>query len=204
MMIFQRIFGKIVEKEVFLIVGLGNPGREYRQNRHNIGFRAIDHLAQVWGIPLGNVRNKALIGQGIKGEVRIILVKPQTFMNLSGQSVASLLRFYKIPQEKLLVIYDDLDLSPGTLRLRENGGSAGHKGMTSIIEQLGSNAFPRLRLGIGRPPGRLPVENYVLQNFSEKEEELLSSLADRVVEAVDVFIKNGMNAAMNQFNGSLL
>ena len=203
-MIFQRIFGKKVEKETFLIVGLGNPGREYRLNRHNIGFRAIDRLAQVWGITLGNVRNKALIGQGLRGEVRVILAKPQTFMNLSGQSVAPLLRFYKIPLEKMLVIYDDLDLPLGTLRLRENGGSAGHKGMTSIIEQLGFNDFPRLRLGIGRPAGRMPVEDYVLQNFTEKEEDLLSTLLDRSVEAVDVFIKNGVNVAMTQFNGSLL
>jgi PTH1 family peptidyl-tRNA hydrolase len=203
-MIFQRIFGKKVEKETFLIVGLGNPGREYRLNRHNIGFRAIDRLAQVWGITLGNVRNKALIGQGLRGEVRVILAKPQTFMNLSGQSVAPLLRFYKIPLEKMLVIYDDLDLPLGTLRLRENGGSAGHKGMTSIIEQLGFNDFPRLRLGIGRPAGRMPVEDYVLQNFTEKEEDLLRTLLDRSAEAVDVFIKNGVNVAMTQFNGSLL
>jgi len=203
-MIFQRLFGKNVEKETFLIVGLGNPGREYRLNRHNIGFRAIDRLAQEWRIPLGNVRNKALIGQGLWGGLRVILAKPQTFMNLSGQSVASLSRFYKIPQEKMLVIYDDLDLPLGTLRLRENGGSAGHKGMTSIIGQLGSNDFPRLRLGIGRPPGHMQVEDYVLQDFSEKEEELLSSLLDRSAEAVEIYIKNGVHAAMTQFNGTLL
>ena len=203
-MIFQRLFGKNVEKETFLIVGLGNHGREYRLNRHNIGFRAIDRLAQEWRIPLGNVRNKALIGQGLWGGLRVILAKPQTFMNLSGQSVASLSRFYKIPQEKMLVIYDDLDLPLGTLRLRENGGSAGHKGMTSIIGQLGSNDFPRLRLGIGRPPGHMQVEDYVLQDFSEKEEELLSSLLDRSAEAVEIYIKNGVHAAMTQFNGTLL
>jgi peptidyl-tRNA hydrolase, PTH1 family len=203
-MIFQKIFGKKVEKETFLIIGLGNPGREYRLNRHNIGFRAVDHLAKDLDIALGSVRNKALIGQGHLSDFRVILAKPQTFMNLSGQSVAQLLRFYKIPLDKMLVIYDDLDLPLGTLRLRENGGSAGHKGMTSTIEQLGSNDFPRLRLGIGRPPGRMAVEDYVLQNFSEKEEELLSSLLDRSAEAVVSFIKNGMNAAMTQFNGSLL
>jgi PTH1 family peptidyl-tRNA hydrolase len=202
-MIFQKIFGKKVEKETFLIVGLGNPGRDYRFNRHNIGFRAIDHLAKAWGITLGSVRSKALIGLGQFGDVRVILVKPQTFMNLSGQSVSSLIRFYKIPLEKMLVIYDDLDLPLGTLRLRENGGSAGHKGMTSIIGLLASNAFPRLRLGIGRPAGRMPVEAYVLQNFSEKEEDLLSSLLDRSLEAVEVFIDNGMNMAMTQFNGTL-
>jgi len=203
-MIFQRIFGKKVERETFLIVGLGNPGREYHLNRHNIGFRAIDRLAKGWAISLGSVRNKALIGQGLRGDAKVILAKPQTFMNFSGQSVAPLLRFYKIPQEKILVIYDDLDLSLGTLRLREIGGSAGHKGMTSIIAQLGFNDFPRLRLGIGRPPGHMPVKNYVLQNFSEKEEELLCSLLDRSAEAVEIFIKNGVNAAMTQFNGSLL
>jgi PTH1 family peptidyl-tRNA hydrolase len=204
MMIFQKLFGKKVEKETYLIVGLGNPGRDYRLNRHNIGFRAIDRLSKGWSIPLGNVRNKALIGHGQLEEVKVILAKPQTFMNLSGQSVAPLLRFYKIPQEKMLVIVDDLDLPLGTLRLRENGGSAGHKGMTSIIGQLGSNDFLRLRLGIGRPAGRLPVEDYVLQNFTEKEEELLSSLLDRSAEAVEVFINKGIKSAMTQFNGSLL
>jgi PTH1 family peptidyl-tRNA hydrolase len=193
-----------VEKETYLIIGLGNPGRDYRLNRHNIGFRAIDRLSKGWSIPLGNVRNKALIGHGQLEEVKVILAKPQTFMNLSGQSVAPLLRFYKIPQEKMLVIVDDLDLPLGTLRLRENGGSAGHKGMTSIIGQLGSNDFLRLRLGIGRPAGRLPVEDYVLQNFTEKEEELLSSLLDRSAEAVEVFINKGIKSAMTQFNGSLL
>ena len=199
-MIFKQLFGKKVEKETFLIVGLGNPGREYRLNRHNIGFRAADRLAKTWQIPLEHVRNKALVGVGQWHDYRIILAKPQTFMNLSGQAVSSLFRFYKIPLEKMLVIYDDLDLPLGTLRLRSDGGSAGHKGMTSIIQQLGSGDFPRLRLGIGRPPGRMAVEDYVLQNFSAAEEELLPILLDHAQQAVETFLLEGIRAAMTRFN----
>jgi PTH1 family peptidyl-tRNA hydrolase len=203
-MIFKNLFTKKMEKETFLIIGLGNPGREYRLNRHNIGFRAADHLSKAWEIPLAHVRSKALIGQGSWQDHRIILAKPQTFMNLSGQAVSSLDRFYKIPLEKMLVIYDDLDLPLGTLRLRENGGSAGHKGMTSVIQQLGSNAFPRLRLGIGHPAGRLPVEEYVLQDFTDDEEEILPILLDHSIQAVEKFLSEGIHAAMSQYNHSLV
>jgi PTH1 family peptidyl-tRNA hydrolase len=124
-------------------------------------------------------------------------------MNLSGQAVSSLDRFYKVPLEKVLVIYDDLDLPLGTLRLRENGGSAGHKGMTSIIQQMGSNTFPRLRLGIGRPSGRLPVEEYVLQDFSDAEEELMPILFDNSLQAVETCLREGIRAAMSKFNHPL-
>jgi peptidyl-tRNA hydrolase, PTH1 family len=203
-MFLKEIFNKNAEKETFLIIGLGNPGREYRHNRHNMGFRAVDQLAQAWQIPLAHVRNKALIGQGVWNGQHIILAKPQTFMNLSGQAVASLHRFFKVPLEKILVLYDDLDLPVGTLRLRESGGSAGHKGMTSIIQQLGSNAFPRLRLGIGRPNGRLPVEEYVLQDLSQAEEKLMPTLLDSSVQAVEKYLQDGIHAAMSQFNHSVV
>jgi len=199
-MIFKKLFGKKVEKETFLIIGLGNPGREYRFNRHNIGFRAADRLAKTWQIPLEHVRNKALVGVGQWNDYRIILAKPQTFMNLSGQAVSSLARFYKVPLEMMLVIYDDLDLPLGTLRLRADGGSAGHKGMTSIIQQVGSGDFPRLRMGIGRPPGRMAVEDYVLQNFNAAEEELLPILLDHAQQAVETFLNEGIRAAMSKFN----
>lgn len=199
-MIFEKLFRKKVEKETFLIVGLGNPGREYRLNRHNIGFRAVERLSKAWQIPLEHVRSKAFVGIGQWNNHRIILAKPQTFMNLSGQAVSSLFRFYKIQPEKLLVIFDDLDLPLGTLRLRADGGSAGHKGMTSIIQQLGSGDFPRLRLGIGRPSGRMPVEEYVLQNFNSAEEELLPTLLDQAVQAVETFLREGIRTAMTKFN----
>lgn len=203
-MIFDKIFRKKVEKETFLIVGLGNPGREYRLNRHNIGFRAADRLSKAWLIPLEHVRNKALVGVGQWNDYRIILAKPQTYMNLSGQAVSSLARFYKVPLEKMLVIYDDLDLPLCTLRLRAEGGSAGHKGMTSIINQLGSGDFPRLRMGIGRPPGRMAVEDYVLQNFSQAEEDLLPLLLDQAEQAAETFLNEGIRAAMTRFNHPLV
>lgn len=193
-----------METGTFLIAGLGNPGREYRLNRHNIGFRAVDRLAKTWQIPMQQVRNKTLVGVGHWDDHRIILAKPQTFMNLSGQAVSSLARYYQIAMEKMLVIYDDLDLPLGTLRLRAEGGSAGHKGMASIIQLLGSGGFPRLRLGIGRPPGRMAVEDYVLQNFSQAEEKILPLLLERVQQAAENFIMEGMQTAMTKFNHPLV
>ncbi len=200
-MIFQKLFGKKVEKPTYLIVGLGNPGREYHLNRHNIGFLALDRVSSKMEIPLGHLRSKALIGEKIFTDKKIFLAKPQTFMNQSGLSVASLLRFYRVPLEQLLVIYDDLDLPLGTIRLRENGSSAGHKGMNSIIEQLGSADFPRLRLGIGRPNGRMDVMDYVLQDFNDNETEILSLTLDCAFAATELFLNYGIDAAMTKFNG---
>ena len=191
-MIFKQLFGKKVEKETFLIVGLGNPGREYRLNRHNIGFRAADRLAKAWQIPLEHVRNKALVGVGQWHDYRIILAKPQTFMNLSSQAVSSLFRFYKIPLEKMLVIYDDLDLPLGTLRLRSDGGSAGHKGMTSIIQQLGSGDFPRLRLGIGHPGVKSEVVNWVLKKPSLDHRIAIEQAIDHSLRALPDLLAGDM------------
>ncbi len=187
----------------FLLVGLGNPGREYRETRHNAGFMVIDRLAEQTGIGLSRVQSKALIGQGKSGDARIILVKPQTYMNLSGQSVASLLRFYKLPLSQLLVIHDDIDLPFGTIRMRPGGGSGGQKGLASIIQQLGTQEFPRLRVGIGRPAGRMDAADYVLQTFSAAERELLPAVLKTAVEASLAFVKDGLSQAMNQFNGEL-
>jgi len=203
-MIFQKLFGKKVEKPTYLIVGLGNPGREYHLNRHNIGFLAVDRVGSKMEIPLGHLRSKALIGEKIFTDKKIFLAKPQTFMNQSGLSVASLLRFYRVPLEQLLVIYDDLDLPLGTIRLRENGSSAGHKGMNSIIEQLGSSDFPRLRLGIGRPNGRMDVMDYVLQDFNDNETEILSLTLDCAFAATELFLNYGIDAAMTKFNGPVV
>ena len=186
----------------FLIVGLGNPGRDYRYNRHNVGFMLLDRLAKGLGGTFGRLESRALLAKaGLEGK-RILLAKPQTFMNLSGQSTGALLRFYKVPVDHLLVAYDDVDLPLGTLRLRPDGGSAGQKGMASIIERLGTQEFPRLRIGIGRPPGRMQAADYVLQDFSSEENEVISLALDRAVEAVRVFILEGLDTAMNQFNGA--
>ncbi len=189
--------------EIYLIVGLGNPGREYRENRHNIGFMAVDALAKKLDARMGKVQFKAITGQARLGEQKAILAKPQTFMNLSGQAVSSLVRYYKVPLENLLVIHDDLDLPLGTLRLRPGGGSAGQKGLGSTIQQLGTQQFPRLRIGIDRPPGQMPAAAYVLQNFSGGDQELLKFVLSRATEAVIAFIENGLDYAMNQFNGAI-
>ena len=187
----------------FLIAGLGNPGREYRENRHNAGFILVDRACQEYGIKIGKVQAKALIGSGLVVGQKVILAKPQTFMNLSGQAISGLVRYYKIPLSNVLVAHDDLDLPLGTLRLRPAGGSAGQKGIASTIEQLGTAEFARLRIGIGRPPGQMDSAAYVLQDFSNQERELLEVTLDRAVKAVQVFIERGLEMAMTQFNGGV-
>jgi PTH1 family peptidyl-tRNA hydrolase len=189
---------------VFLLVGLGNPGREYRENRHNIGFMVIDRLAADAGVKLTRVQNRALTGSGMLGEAKVIFAKPQTYMNLSGESVSGLMRFYKVPSEHLMVIHDDIDLPFGMLRLRPGGGSAGQKGVQSIIERIGSQDFPRLRFGIGRPAGSKGGAGYVLQNFSAEEQKEMPFMIDAAVAAVRLFIADGLDAAMNRYNGSQL
>lgn len=187
----------------FLLVGLGNPGREYRGNRHNVGFMTVDRLSEVLSIKIGKVQSKALVGNGLWQGRKIILAKPQTYMNLSGDAIGSLQRYYKVPLDQLIVAHDDLDLPVGTLRLRPGGGSAGQKGVESTINQLGTQNFPRLRIGIGRPPGQMDAATYVLQDFNKVDQEILQIALDRAVEAVKVFILEGLDAAMNQFNGSI-
>ncbi|TLN13991.1 aminoacyl-tRNA hydrolase [bacterium] len=187
----------------FLLVGLGNPGREYRGNRHNVGFMTIDRLSEAFGIKIGKVQAKALIGIGPWEGRKVILAKPQTYMNLSGDSVGSLLRYYKVPLTQLIVAHDDLDLPVGTLRLRPGGGSAGQKGIASTINKVGTQNFPRLRIGIGRPPGQMVAADYVLQDFSKADQEIMAPTLDRAVDAIKLFVREGLDAAMNQFNGSL-
>lgn len=186
----------------FLVAGLGNPGRQYQANRHNIGFMVLDTLAERLGVNFGRMESKALIAKADHVGNHLILAKPQTYMNLSGQAVSSLIRFYKIPLEKLIVVYDDVDLPFGVLRLRPAGGSAGHRGMNSIIEQLGTQDFPRLRVGIDRPPGRMDAADYVLQDFSRAEAEELPVIRQQALEAVLTFITLGIAAAMNTYNAN--
>ena len=184
-----------------IIVGLGNPGRQYRHNRHNIGFMALDRLAVRLGTSFTRLESKALVTKADYENRRLVLAKPQTYMNLSGTAVGSLARFYKAPFENLLVVYDDVDLPFGSLRLRPGGGSAGQKGMASIIERLGTEEFPRLRLGIGRPPGKMEAADYVLQEFSSHEMQALPEILERAVEAVLTYVASGLVTAMNQYNG---
>lgn len=186
---------------LYLITGLGNRGREFQNNRHNVGFMLVSHVAERLSVSFSRMQSRALVTKGeYKGE-RVILAKPQTYMNLSGQAVAALVRFYKVPLENLLVVYDDVDLPFGLLRLRPSGGSGGQKGMQSIIRTLGTQEFPRLRIGIDRPPGRMEASDYVLQDFSSEQAEALPEILQRGVEAVLTFIDEGLDAAMNQYNG---
>ena len=186
----------------FLIVGLGNPGRKYEHNRHNVGFMLLNRLAARLGETFSRVEARALLLKANHQERRLILAKPQTYMNESGSAVNTLLRFYKIPLTNLMVVYDDVDLPLGALRLRPGGGSAGQKGMKSIIERLGSEDFPRLRIGIGQPPGRMDAADYVLQNFSKSEIEILNLTLENAADAVLTFVTNDLNKAMNLYNTS--
>jgi PTH1 family peptidyl-tRNA hydrolase len=187
--------------ETFLIVGLGNPGRAYRETRHNVGFMLLDRLAVKLNARFTRLQSRALVASATYQERKIILAKPQTFMNLSGQSVQGLVHFYKLPLTNLLVAHDDLDLPPGEIRIRPDGGSAGQKGMTSILERFGTDDFPRLRLGIGRPPGQMQAPDYVLQDFSNADLMVISETLNRAVEATLTFVIEGLDAAMNKFNG---
>lgn len=186
----------------FLLVGLGNPGREYRETRHNIGFMFIDKVCKPAGIlSLGKVQSKSLVGLGRLEGRRVVLAKPQTYMNLSGQAVGGLARFYKVPLNQILIVHDDIDLPLGALRIRPGGGSAGQKGIASIIQQFGTQDFGRLRLGVGRPPGRMDPAAYVLENFSKNEQLIVDQVLIRAVDAVNVWIRDGLDQAMTRFNG---
>src|SRR5512147_848458 len=189
--------------DTFLLIGLGNPGREYKDNRHNVGFIFIDRLIVRLNARGMKVQSKAIVTSAVYEERKLILAKPQTYMNLSGQSAQGLLHFYKLPIENMLVAHDDLDLPFGTIRIRPGGGPGGQRGMASTIEQLGTKDFPRLRLGIGRPPGRMDPKDYVLQNFSTDERKMLVDVLDRAADAALTFVTDGLNKAMNQFNGTL-
>jgi len=203
----QSLIARLVPKrqqpttgDVSLIAGLGNPGREYAQTRHNVGFQIVTRLAETHGLNFSRMQNEALVAAGRIGDVRVVLAKPQTWMNESGKALGPLARFYKVEPARLLVVYDDLDIPAGTLRLRSEGGSGGHKGMRSVIEQRGGQDFPRLRVGVGRPPGRMDAADYVLQPFTRDEEILMDGARDRAIAAIECFLAEGIVAAMNRFN----
>ena len=193
----------MMTENTFLIVGLGNPGREYKDNRHNVGFMLIDRLAVRLNARMSRVQAKALIGSTNYDGKKLILAKPQTYMNLSGQSIQSLARFYKLPLENMIVAHDDLDLPFGTIRIRPSGGPGGQKGVASTIERLGSKDFPRLRIGVGRPPGRMDPAAYVLQDFPKADQTMLSEVLDHAAKAVLTFVTEDLNSAMNKFNGEV-
>jgi PTH1 family peptidyl-tRNA hydrolase len=184
-----------------LIVGLGNPGSEYARHRHNIGFQVVETLAQSHGLAFSRQkRMKAYVAAGQITGKSVVLAKPKTYMNLSGQAVGRLQRAHHVPTDQILVVYDDLDLPLGRLRLRAAGGSGGHKGMRSIIDVLGDQGFPRLRIGIDRPPGKTDPADYVLQPVSKVEACVLSQSVDRAVAAIECWLNEGIVMAMDRFN----
>jgi PTH1 family peptidyl-tRNA hydrolase len=200
-----RLFGQRKPTDLggpveWLIVGLGNPGRKYAGNRHNVGFHVVDRLAAAHALNFDQKRNRAHLAHGHIEGVRVVLVKPQTYMNLSGEAVGALARFFKVYPEQVLVIFDDLDLTLGSLRLRPKGGAGGHKGMTNVIAHLNTQDFPRIRIGIGRPPGRMPPEAYVLQDFKDDEKSIMEHTYEQAVTAVNMTMSNGFEMAMNHFN----
>jgi len=187
----------------YLIVGLGNPGRKYRGNRHNIGFMIVDQLASDNGIQSSTVQNKAIVGDGRIADQRVILAKPQTYMNDSGSAVGPLANFYKVPPENIFVIYDELDLPFGTLRLREKGSAGGHNGMKSIIQHIGQD-FPRLRVGIGRPAGKMPPAAWVLQDFGKDDIPIVTDIISEAIRATETYLREGIQLAMSRHNGTVI
>jgi PTH1 family peptidyl-tRNA hydrolase len=189
--------------ERYLIAGLGNPDQRFRRNRHNVGFQCLDRLAQAHGLSFDKRQAHSRVALGRISGQAVILAKPQTYMNESGRAVGSLARFYKVPMEQILVIYDELDLPQGSVRIRPSGGSGGHRGMRSIIQDLGGQEFPRIRVGIGRPPGRMDPADYVLQDFGPDERDLMQEIYDWVADAVVCWLAEGIEMAMTNFNRKL-
>lgn len=191
------------DKQSWLIVGLGNPGREYERTRHNTGFRAIDLLAQTLGCKIDKAKFQGLYGQTIYNGTKLFLLKPQTYMNLSGRAVLQLSAYYSIPPERIIVLFDDISLEPGRLRVRGDGSAGGHNGIKSIIAELGSQNFPRVKIGVGAKPNpEFDLAAWVLSTFSAKEEKDLSFALKNAGQAALLIIDQGVPQAANQFNGS--
>ncbi len=186
---------------MYVIAGLGNPGAKYENTRHNIGFMVIDAIAGKNHISVTEKKHKALIGKGIVGGERTLLVKPQTFMNLSGESVREIIDYYKIEEKaELIIVSDDISLAPGALRIRKKGSAGGHNGLKNIILHLGHDEFQRIRLGVGEKPSGYDLADYVLGHFSGDERELIAGSVEQASEAVEIMITEGADKAMNQFN----
>ena len=193
--------------EPWLVVGLGNPGTEYAKNRHNVGFMIVDVIAGRTGARFG--RHRKAVAQVAEGRLgvgadppRLVLAKPMTYMNLSGGPVAALRQFYKVPLEQVVVVYDELDLPYGTLRLKQSGGEGGHNGLRSVSKSLGAKDYLRVRFGIGRPPGRQDPADYVLSDFSAMERKELDFLVDRAADATEALIERGLEWSQNTYHAA--
>ncbi len=200
---FAGTAGKRAEEEKIMkiIVGLGNPTNQYKGTRHNIGYMALDKIARANGITLNQHKHKALTGNGFVGGQRVMLMKPLTFMNLSGESVRAAADFYKIDPEDILIIYDDISLEPGKLRIRKKGSAGGHNGIKSIIRHMGGDNFPRIRVGIGgeRHPD-MDLADYVLSRFEPEEAEVIDLALDKAAKAAELIVQDDIDAAMNLYN----
>lgn len=185
---------------MYIIVGLGNPTKEYAGTRHNTGFQVIDVLADKLGIDVSEKKHKALCGRGNIGYEKVILAKPQTFMNLSGESVRAIADYYKVEPENVLVIFDDISLEPGQLRIRMKGSAGGHNGIKSIISHLGTQEFPRIKVGVGEKPKGMDLADYVLGRFSKGEAEAMNTAFKEAADAACSFITDGADVAMNHYN----
>lgn len=185
--------------DMFVIAGLGNPGRKYEKTRHNMGFLTVDRLAEKNDIKVNKLKHKALVGNGIISGQKVLLVKPQTYMNLSGESLCEIMDYYDVDMEDLLVIYDDFDLETGAIRIRKKGSAGSHNGMKSIINHLKSQDFPRIRIGIGQSGG-LDWKDFVIGKVGKQEEAVISEAIDRATDAVESILAEGIDRAMNEYN----
>ncbi|MCI8270436.1 MAG: aminoacyl-tRNA hydrolase [Lachnospiraceae bacterium] len=185
---------------MYIIAGLGNPTKEYDKTRHNVGFEVIDRLADRYDIDVSERKHRAFCGKGMIEGQKVLLVKPQTFMNLSGESLRSVVDYYKVMPEELVVIYDDISLPPGQLRIRLKGSAGGHNGIKNIIAHLGTQEFPRIKVGVGAKPPRMDLKDYVLSRFSKGEQELMDEAFQEAAQAVAMMIGEGADRAMNHFN----
>ena len=186
---------------MFLIVGLGNPTKQYEKTRHNIGFDVMDALADKYNISISENKHKALCGKGVIEGMKVVLAKPQTYMNLSGESVAELVNYYKLdPESELIVVFDDISLEPGKIRIRKKGSAGGHNGIKNIIAQLGTQNFQRIKVGVGEKPKGWDLADYVLGHFSKEDRGLVDDALKRAAGAVELMVQGEVDQAMNQFN----
>lgn len=186
---------------MYIIVGLGNPGKKFEHTRHNAGFDAIDRLADKHGIKIDKLKHKALIGEGRIGSEKVILVKPQTYMNLSGESIVSVCQFFKPEYDHMIVMYDDIDLDVGKLRIRKKGSAGSHNGMKSIIKSISTQEFPRIRIGVSKPTEGWDLADFVLSRLSSEDSKAFDESLDRAVLTVEEIISSGIEPAMNKYNG---
>jgi PTH1 family peptidyl-tRNA hydrolase len=186
---------------MYAIVGLGNPGRRYENTRHNLGFITVDLLAERFGVKVNKLKHKSLTGETRMGSEKVMLIKPQTYMNLSGESVGSLIRYFGLPLANLIVVYDDIDIPLGTVRIRGSGSAGSHNGMKSVIYHANDENFPRVRIGVGNDRGRIPLADFVTSGFDKSELDIIRAAVIRAADAIEELVVGGIDSAMTKYNG---